>query len=286
MPLEQSETLKELGRLAAERREEANLTLQDVYERTKIRLEYLKGIEAGNYQGFPELVYIRGFIRTYLKFIGAVDLEDDFMAQLGRSNTRKQQDFTAASTNILGNGTVQRGFKPVSHMWLFVVLIAALIGTGIYVWYALSNGGFNLDNLKWPNFAGINSNEQQNNEPPVNAEAEAENNILLASGDNKEPEKTPEPPKLTPYIEIRAQNDVWMSVSIGDNNVFRRTLRRGGAVSWDLNGNNARVTYGRPNAAQVILNGKNLGLANPRATKKAETYIYFPDGTSRRSGNN
>ena len=53
MPIEQNDTLKELGRLAAERREEAHLTLQDIYERTKIRIEYLNGIETGNYDGFP-----------------------------------------------------------------------------------------------------------------------------------------------------------------------------------------------------------------------------------------
>lgn len=278
MPLDQNEALIELGRLAAERREEANLTLQDVYERTRIRTEYLKGIESGNYNGFPELVYIRGFVRTYLALIGAEDLEDDFMAQLSRGRSRAED---IPSPNILGNGMVQRGFKPVSHLWLFVVLIVALIGTGIYVWYAISNGGFNLDNLKWPNFAGNTTEEPQNiePEPPVVIEP-----VILS--EDKEPVKEPEPPKINPYLEIRAQNDVWISVSIGDNNVFRRTLRKGNAVSWDLGVNHARVTYGRPNAAQVILNGKNLGSASPKATKKAETYVYFPDGTSRKSSNN
>lgn len=286
MPLQElggNDTLVELGRLAAERREEANLTLQDVYERTRIRLEYLKGIEAGNYEGFPELVYVRGFIRTYLKLIKAEDLEDDFMAHLGRARTRKPEE-APMSNNILGNGTVQHGFKPVSHLWMFIVLIAALIGTAVYVWYALANGGFNFDNLKWPNFSDSSQTELQNIEPETPVVIEP---INLSEDKEPEPEpvKVPEPPKIKPYIEIRAQNDVWLSVSIGDNNVLRRTLRKGSAVSWDLPAR-ARVTYGRPNAAQVILNGKNLGPANPKATKKAETYVYFPDGTYRKSSNN
>ena len=283
MPIEQNETLKELGRLAAERREEAHLTLQDIYERTKIRIEYLNGIETGNYDGFPEPVYVRGFIRTYLGLIDALDLQEDFMAQLTRaqSHGKQHQEMQITNPNILGSAAVQRGFKPVSHIWLFVVLLAALAGTGVYVWYSLSTGGFSLDNFKWPNFAANNATvEEANNAGQIETPEPVE---LIMSPDLEPEEIKPEPVKIKPYIELRAQNDVWMSVSIGDNNVFRRTLRKGGAVSWDLGNNNARVTYGRPNAAIVILNGKNLGQANPKPTKKSETYIYFPDGTSRKN---
>ena len=93
----------------------------------------------------------------------------------------------------------------------------------------------------------------------------------------------PEPEEVSPYIEIHAVNDVWMSVAFGNAQPFyRRTLKRGEVVRWDLT-NYARVNFGRPSAAQVILNGKDLGIVNPSA-KRAETYIYNPDGTFRRSG--
>lgn len=36
---DRDEALRELGRLVAERREEARLLLEDVYERTRIRVE-------------------------------------------------------------------------------------------------------------------------------------------------------------------------------------------------------------------------------------------------------
>ena len=283
--MDQNESLIELGRLAAERREEANLSLQDIYERTKIRIEYLRGIESGNYNGFPEPVYVRGFVRTYLSLINAQDLQDDFIAQLARLNSqphnKHQHEMQITNPNILGSANVQKGFKPVSHMWLFIVLLAALAGTGVYVWYSLSNGGFSLENFKWPNFAATSASDENNNSEP---EVQPEPVPVVISEDKKpEPEPKPQPVKIKPYIEIRAQNDVWLSVSIGDNNVFRKTLRKGGAVSWDMGSNNARVTYGRPNAAIVILNGKNLGPASPRPTKKSETYIYFPDGTSKKN---
>ena len=77
-----SDALKQLGKDLTERRENAGMTLEAVYDRTKIRPEYLRGIEAGDYRDFPEVVYIKGFVRTYLKLIGAEDMQEEFMKQL------------------------------------------------------------------------------------------------------------------------------------------------------------------------------------------------------------
>ena len=84
---------------------------------------------------------------------------------------------------------------------------------------------------------------------------------------------------MIPTLEI---NDVWLSVAFGNAQpVYRRTLKKGEVMRWDLN-ESARVSFGRPTAAQVILNGKDLGIVNPN-TRRAETYIYNPDGTFRRA---
>ena len=109
MPVsDRDEALRELGRLAAERREEARLMIEDVYERTRIRTEFLRGIEQGDYAGFPDLVYVKGFVRTYLRVIGAEDLQEPFMGWLNRSMPRVPNE----PTNVLGNRTSPtRGFK-------------------------------------------------------------------------------------------------------------------------------------------------------------------------------
>ena len=270
--------LSELGREAAEFREEAGLTLEDVYDRTRIRLEYLRGIEEGNYDGFPEIVYIKGFIRTYLRVINAPkDLLADFMAQLDRWQPQRQE---IASANILGNASQgPKGFKPVSHVWLFLVLLAALAGTGCYVWYAWSNGNFDMANLRWPIFTqdgAVSTDAQQ--EPQGKSDSPAEAPVSRDLPPKEEPK--PEPQKK-PSLAIQAQGDVWMRVTIGDTVVYNRTLKKGDTVEWELTAP-ARALFGRPNMANVTLNGKDLGLANPRGSKKAEAYIYQPDGNYRR----
>ena len=275
--LDRNDALKELGAMAAGRREEAHMSLEDVYDRTRIRLEYLRGIEAGNYEGFPEPVYVKGFVRTYLRLIGAEDLLDDFVAQLNRIQPRNQE----STANILGNATAgPKGFKPASHFWLFLVLLIALAGTGGYVWYAWSNGSinnlsiFNIDNWRWPNV-------NQPQESPVvskNVAVKTSADVPIAVPVSKDAVPEKPQPKQKPTLSIQARSDVWMGVTIGDKNVFSRTLKAGGVVSWDLTAP-ARVRFGRPDMATVTLNGKNLGPANSKGSKKSETYLYKPDGT-------
>ena len=287
---EYEDALKELGRKASERRESIGMTLETVFDRTKIRPEYLRGIEEGDYTNFPELVYIKGFVRTYLKLIGAEDLQEEFMSQLDRTQPAKKQDFheprsdktVKRKNNILGSGSnMPKGFKPASHFWLFLVLVAALVGTAAYVWYAVTYGGLDLKNMKFFNFNGAGG--------PLTAVNLSSEDIILASDDIGEPvsldesaDEEPEP-EPEPSLEIHAINDVWLSVTIGNAQpVYRRTLKKGEMMKWDLTAP-ARVSFGRPTAAQVVLNGKDLGIVNPSG-RRAETYIYNPDGTFRKAG--
>ena len=286
---ERDDALKELGQQITERRESIGMTLESVFDRTKIRPEYLRGIESGDYTGFPELVYIKGFIRTYLKLIGAEDLQEEFMNQLDRTQGTKKQDARESRSdkpgrkknNILGNGSsIPKGFKPASHFWLFLVLVAALIGTAGYVWYAVTYGGLDLKNMKLFNFNGAGG--------PITGTEALSGDTLIISDDIGEPvsldevvSEEPEP-EIKPSLEIHAINDVWLSVAFGNSQpVFRRTLKRGEVMRWDLEAP-ARVSFGRPTAAQVVLNGKDLGVVNPN-TRRSETYIYNPDGTYRKA---
>ena len=283
---DRNDALKELGRIVTERRENAGMTLEAVFDRTRIRPEYLRGIEEGDYTDFPEPVYVKGFIRTYMKVIGAEDLIEDFNAQLDyteHANAATKKDLTP---RVLNNGSsVPEGFKPVSHFWLFLVLVAALVGTGTYVWYAVNNGGLDFKNLKFFNFegsGGITSSDTQTSDLEVSVTEIEDVTISEDPGTSlteELEEEEPEPaPVVKPYLEIHALNEVWLSVSFGNAKPsYRRILKGGEVMKWDLE-EPATVVFGRPTAAQVILNGKDLGAVNPRA-KKAETYVYNADGT-------
>ncbi|MDR1620973.1 MAG: DUF4115 domain-containing protein [Synergistaceae bacterium] len=271
---DRDEALKELGRMARERREDVQLSLEDIFERTRVRVEFLRGIEEGNYQGFPDIVYVKGFVRTYLSVVGAEDLKDEFVSWLNKSAVMRVQDLPP--TNVLGNSTFPtKGFKPASHFWLFVVLILVLAGSGGYVWYSWANNPIVANSRVFGSVPAEVVSGEESRDAFITSPDQNFLSIFPASAN-----VVPEPEPQKPYLLVKAKRDVWMKVTIADKVLFSKTLPSGSEVSWDLP-SRAKVTYGRPNAAEVVLNGRELGVPNPRASK-TETYFYETDGTHRR----
>ncbi|BCJ85753.1 helix-turn-helix domain-containing protein [Effusibacillus dendaii] len=62
--------MEELGRILRTARENGNLTLDEIQDRTKISKRYLMAIEAGDLSVLPGLVYARGFIKNYAEQVG------------------------------------------------------------------------------------------------------------------------------------------------------------------------------------------------------------------------
>ena len=268
---DRDEALRELGRMAMEIREDVGLSLEDIFEKTRVRIEFLRGIEQGSYQGFPDLVYVKGFVRTYLSVIGAEELKDEFMAWLNKDYSKERR---LPPTNVLGNTTYPtKGFKPASHFWLFVVLFMVLVGSGCYVWYSWSN------NVIIPRFdpvqqsgATLSSDEGSLDVPPTSSQDDSLSVLPVSGADEPQERKAP-------YLHIKAdRTDVWVEVTISGRVVFSRTMSQGSEVSWDLPAR-AKVRYGRENAATVILNGKELD----RSASSRGTHYYEPDGTFSRA---
>lgn len=55
-------------------REAAGIDLKDLYAQTKIIPEYIAAIESNDFSKLPALVYIKGFLRSYLQFLGVANL--------------------------------------------------------------------------------------------------------------------------------------------------------------------------------------------------------------------
>jgi cytoskeletal protein RodZ len=270
---DRDEALIELGSIARERREDAGLSLEEIFERTRVRVEFLRGIEDGDYKGFPDLVYIKGFVRTYLGVIGAEeDLKDEFRSWLNKESPAKDRRIP---TNVLGSTTYPtKGFKPASHFWLFAVLFLVLIGSGCYVWYS------------WANNLVVLPFDQPPREVPAEKEKSADVPLVLSKDSSflaivpvsaSPPRAEPKPERKEPYLHIKAADtDVWIKVTIAGKVIYTDTLKSGSEVSWDLTGR-GQVTYGRANVATVVLNGKELRNASAKGT-----YFYEPDGTFRK----
>lgn len=60
--------MEKLGKILKEKRLEKNLSLREVSDRTKIRVNILEGIESGNCTDLPP-IYMKAFVRTYCDFL-------------------------------------------------------------------------------------------------------------------------------------------------------------------------------------------------------------------------
>lgn len=58
-----------IGQLLQKEREEKQLSLQSVAQKTRIKLAFLQAIEEDAFQLIPSEAYVRGFIRCYAKQI-------------------------------------------------------------------------------------------------------------------------------------------------------------------------------------------------------------------------
>lgn len=59
----------ELGQILKKAREQLGLSHEDVAAIIRIRVTLLKNLEAGDYAAFTSVTYIKGFIKTYAKFL-------------------------------------------------------------------------------------------------------------------------------------------------------------------------------------------------------------------------
>ncbi len=62
--------MEEIGVMLRAAREELSVTMEDLYERTKIKMRFLEAIEEGRFSEVPGEAYLRGFLKLYAQEVG------------------------------------------------------------------------------------------------------------------------------------------------------------------------------------------------------------------------
>lgn len=123
--LKTSFQLRTIGNLLKERRKERQLTLSQISEITKIRMEYLKAIEEGNYNIFPSEVYLKGFLKNYAKFLG-VNTERA-LAMYRREREFQSQEPTISMTKKIRERGLDISITPGKAIAFAVIIAVVLI---------------------------------------------------------------------------------------------------------------------------------------------------------------
>lgn len=135
----------ELGMKLRQAREQKGYSIGEVAERLKLSARQIEGLESGNYEGMPELVFVRGFLRTYARFLG-LD-EQEVSAYLDRIMPQSRSNIYAVERNSGSSLNYQQTEVDKSFpKWILGLVLLALIGGGVYVWQSKSQSEYAKQN--------------------------------------------------------------------------------------------------------------------------------------------
>ena len=126
-------TPQELGAKLRQHREKKGLSVGEVSERLKLPARQIDALENGEYVNLHEPVFVRGFLRSYGRFLD-VD-EETLNAALSHISPHDKVHHAGQSKFNLGNHATPKKSFP---FWIIGLLLVAGLGYGVYMWQAKS----------------------------------------------------------------------------------------------------------------------------------------------------
>ncbi|PZR59110.1 MAG: hypothetical protein DLM50_01780 [Candidatus Meridianibacter frigidus] len=219
-----------LGERFRAAREARGLSLSEVAEQIRIRSVYLAEIEAENWAAIGAPVYVRGFLRTYGRFLG-LDAEEavaEFNGTAAGAPVSEMNDSAAredAARPIL---------SPLT--WIAGVVAALLVAFVIY----------NFFSLRQPSGAPAPSALETalpSNSPIYNAK--------------KSPQLVPTPVSAPQTLAVNVASGSWLRVTVDGNVSMEGTFPRG--TRREFHGKTALVRVGNAGGVEITVDGKPIG---------------------------
>ncbi|ULJ65630.1 helix-turn-helix domain-containing protein [Wielerella bovis] len=127
----------ELGNELRLQREKKNLSIGEVSERLKLPARQIEALESGQYENLPEPVFVRGFLRSYGRFL---DLDENVLDRalehIAPPSAGTKHTHLGHHTDLNFSNTKRK--KPFPT-WILGLLAIGAIGYGVYAWQNKSN---------------------------------------------------------------------------------------------------------------------------------------------------
>ncbi len=169
-------------------RELRSIPLEDVALATNIQIEYLKALEDDNYEFLPHLTFVKGFIRSYARYIGLNP--DNVMANFEHFMAFSPKDDTHEESIELGNK---------KNKWVLIVVVSctfiilALLGYYLMV---------SMQTFKEPKI----TTDQVQSLPPSDFETPPDNHQATLDLTNSQG-GPPLPPTINPDLKNSVQHE-------------------------------------------------------------------------------
>ena len=134
-----NQAAQELGALLKTKRTEKNIAIGEVAERLKFSAKQIESLESGDYKGLPEPIFVKGFIKTYARFLG-LDA-DQITALLNEAFPSQVTAVTSTPAAESQNGLNFQDQKKSKSFpkWLPLLVVAAAVVGAVYLWQSKSS---------------------------------------------------------------------------------------------------------------------------------------------------
>ena len=241
-----------VGDILRREREKQGLTIVDIEKGTSIRGLYIEHIERGNIGELPGLVYAKGFVRNYAKFLrlNAEALVQQFAEENGSTPPPAPAEPESAprriSLSTVGDeslSSISIGGTSSSYASIFGKLAA-----GIIVLAALVGGGVAA-------ISAINSPAQVPAAPPVKTEQPAAP-TAAAEADASDTARAAHTDGVN--VSVTLAERCWTEVVVDGKSVFEGIIAKGKTESWKGK-ESVVIRAGNAGALDVTFNGRKLG---------------------------
>ncbi len=266
------------GRYLKAKRQEAGFELEVVSSETKISINMLMAIEAEDHARLPEAVYVKGFLRSYARFVD-VDEDDVVRSYL---NSRGEFYDNCQSDEILTRGQPNFRFRTIMAIGLLLgVIVISVLAMSFYQdWFGPSNekkNGISPESKIVNNTSTAGTNVESANKNKVQAQPNAKlgietspgkNEINTDSTENKELEKigifekpmhtaTSSEKSSSMQLSIEALEVTWLKIIVDEKTTREFTLKPGDYLNLEAS-EKFNLLIGNAVGVRLKLNGKSV----------------------------
>lgn len=258
-----------VGEILKKAREESGKDLKEISEILKIRYDYLRAIEEGDFKQLPEEVYIKGYIREYAELLH-IDPETALSAYVQQTSPPKD-DKGDLTTNVTSD------HKKSKITYILVPLVLFLFGLILF---------FIFHSPKKEHAISHPMNTEKVMPPPRSSEpeeisrmpAELKEESPSPLSETKEEVATPHADTLkgtlpdtatlpkkdfnigtSPHsLKVVATDTVWLLIIVDNSSPQEMTLKIGETVTFQAQ-EGFSLTLGNAGGAKVVFDGKDIG---------------------------
>ncbi|MFH1854728.1 MAG: RodZ domain-containing protein [Candidatus Omnitrophota bacterium] len=261
-----------LGKTLKKAREVKHLSIEEVSERTRIPKKIIRAMEEDRTAEVCSEFYVRGFIRTYAKFLGCEE-EKAIKEYLGSSGRKKEKPLLSLDKEKAHGNWFIRHRKNIAIV-LLVIFGIWILGLGV------TQAGKFLKSvsMKYKTQAAhkkeIKKEAKKEDKGPKTVktaapvkEAKEEKTQEIAKADSKNTEGV--------ELEILAHSSTWIQVESDNSLLFKGIFKKGYSDTWRAK-KEIRLELGNAGVVTLKLNGKDMGSPGGKGEKK--TIVVTKDG--------